>query len=233
MAGVLLQAIARGLDIPLIKTVINYDVAKTIDTHTHRIGRTGRAGSQSNLGQALPQNRGGLFPWEVHPHTSRAQEVIPMFFVQKRRGLQDKATCTQRVLVLLPLKLLIYLLKCLSYVWSSCHCHGNHMYTGEKGTAYTLLTAKDVQFAASLVRNLVYMYMSIPPIRLYPLGTSQSNCSRGFNATSNAGEPKIVIDNHNNLIELHRIHHSKNLGQSKEGKPDNHRNCGQDLGLTW
>lgn len=36
--------IARGLDIPLIKTVINYDVAKTIDTHTHRIGRTGRAG---------------------------------------------------------------------------------------------------------------------------------------------------------------------------------------------
>ena len=35
---------ARGLDIPLIKTVINYDVAKTIDTHTHRIGRTGRAG---------------------------------------------------------------------------------------------------------------------------------------------------------------------------------------------
>jgi len=53
VAGVLLQEIARGLDIPLIKTVINYDVAKTIDTHTHRIGRTGRAGNQSNLGQAL------------------------------------------------------------------------------------------------------------------------------------------------------------------------------------
>ena len=37
---------ARGLDIPAIKTVINYDVARDIDTHTHRIGRTGRAGEK-------------------------------------------------------------------------------------------------------------------------------------------------------------------------------------------
>ena len=37
---------ARGLDIPHIKTVINYDVARDIDTHTHRIGRTGRAGEK-------------------------------------------------------------------------------------------------------------------------------------------------------------------------------------------
>ena len=35
---------ARGLDIPHIRTVINYDVARDIDTHTHRVGRTGRAG---------------------------------------------------------------------------------------------------------------------------------------------------------------------------------------------
>lgn len=37
---------ARGLDIPHIKTVINYDIARDIDTHTHRIGRTGRAGEK-------------------------------------------------------------------------------------------------------------------------------------------------------------------------------------------
>lgn len=37
---------ARGLDIPSIKTVINYDVARDIHTHTHRIGRTGRAGEK-------------------------------------------------------------------------------------------------------------------------------------------------------------------------------------------
>jgi ATP-dependent RNA helicase DDX42 len=35
---------ARGLDIPHIRTVINFDIARDIETHTHRIGRTGRAG---------------------------------------------------------------------------------------------------------------------------------------------------------------------------------------------
>ena len=30
---------ARGLDIPHIRTVINFDVARDIDTHTHRVGR--------------------------------------------------------------------------------------------------------------------------------------------------------------------------------------------------
>lgn len=34
------------MDIPHIKTVVNYDVARDIDTHTHRIGRTGRAGEK-------------------------------------------------------------------------------------------------------------------------------------------------------------------------------------------
>ncbi|CAH1105818.1 unnamed protein product [Psylliodes chrysocephalus] len=37
---------ARGLDIPHVRTVVNYDIARDIDTHTHRIGRTGRAGTQ-------------------------------------------------------------------------------------------------------------------------------------------------------------------------------------------
>ncbi|GMR40485.1 hypothetical protein PMAYCL1PPCAC_10680, partial [Pristionchus mayeri] len=37
---------ARGLDIPEIRTVINYDIARDIDTHVHRIGRTGRAGQK-------------------------------------------------------------------------------------------------------------------------------------------------------------------------------------------
>ena len=35
---------ARGLDIPDVTHVINYDMGKTIEDYTHRIGRTGRAG---------------------------------------------------------------------------------------------------------------------------------------------------------------------------------------------
>ncbi|RKP26567.1 P-loop containing nucleoside triphosphate hydrolase protein [Syncephalis pseudoplumigaleata] len=37
---------ARGLDIKTVRTVINYDVARDIDSHVHRIGRTGRAGEK-------------------------------------------------------------------------------------------------------------------------------------------------------------------------------------------
>ncbi|KAE8997518.1 DEAD-box ATP-dependent RNA helicase 24 [Phytophthora fragariae] len=35
---------ARGLDVKDVMNVVNFDVAKNIDTHVHRIGRTGRMG---------------------------------------------------------------------------------------------------------------------------------------------------------------------------------------------
>ena len=41
---------ARGLDIPKVSHVINYDVPSTYEDYVHRIGRTGRAGER---GQAL------------------------------------------------------------------------------------------------------------------------------------------------------------------------------------
>ena len=37
---------ARGLDIEALDTVVNYHIARDLDVHVHRIGRTGRAGSQ-------------------------------------------------------------------------------------------------------------------------------------------------------------------------------------------
>ncbi len=44
---------ARGLDIKTLKTVVNYDAAKDIDTHVHRIGRTGRAGDKEGTAYTL------------------------------------------------------------------------------------------------------------------------------------------------------------------------------------
>ncbi|KAI8608961.1 P-loop containing nucleoside triphosphate hydrolase protein, partial [Chytriomyces sp. MP71] len=35
---------ARGLDVKTVRTVVNFDVARDIDSHVHRVGRTGRAG---------------------------------------------------------------------------------------------------------------------------------------------------------------------------------------------
>ena len=44
---------SRGLDIPEIKFVINYEVPKDGDTYVHRIGRTGRAGSKDGVAVTL------------------------------------------------------------------------------------------------------------------------------------------------------------------------------------
>jgi len=44
---------SRGLDIPQIQTVVNYEPAKDKDDHTHRIGRTGRAGDKTGMAYTL------------------------------------------------------------------------------------------------------------------------------------------------------------------------------------
>lgn len=37
---------ARGLDIPEVKHVVNYDLPSSIEEYVHRIGRTGRIGNK-------------------------------------------------------------------------------------------------------------------------------------------------------------------------------------------
>jgi len=45
---------ARGLDIPDVTHVINYDVPQTFDTYVHRIGRTGRSGKKGTALTFVP-----------------------------------------------------------------------------------------------------------------------------------------------------------------------------------
>ncbi|XP_060921546.1 ATP-dependent RNA helicase DDX42 isoform X2 [Labrus mixtus] len=66
---------ARGLDIPSIRTVVNYDVARDIDTHTHRIGRTGRAG-EKGLAYTLLTNKDTSFAGDLVRNLEGANQGV-------------------------------------------------------------------------------------------------------------------------------------------------------------
>ncbi|KRE96637.1 ATP-dependent RNA helicase [Frateuria sp. Soil773] len=95
---------ARGLDIAALPLVVSYDIAHDPDTHTHRIGRTGRAG-QSGLAITLcsPRERpkaanieqalGAPLPWrplKLAPPRPKTLNLAPMKTLVIDAGRQDK-----------------------------------------------------------------------------------------------------------------------------------------------
>lgn len=52
---------SAGIDIKDVSMVINYDMAKTIEDYTHRIGRTGRAGKTGIAVSFLTKDDSPLF----------------------------------------------------------------------------------------------------------------------------------------------------------------------------
>jgi ATP-independent RNA helicase DbpA len=95
---------ARGLDIVALPLVVSYDIAHDPDTHTHRIGRTGRAGQSGvaitlctprerpkaeNIEQAL----GEPLPWralKLAPPRGKTLHLAPMKTLVIDAGRQDK-----------------------------------------------------------------------------------------------------------------------------------------------
>ena len=95
---------ARGLDIVALPLVLSYDIAHDPETHTHRIGRTGRAG-ESGLAITLctPRERpkaanieelnGTPLPWrtlKVAPPRGKTLHLAPMKTLVIDAGRQDK-----------------------------------------------------------------------------------------------------------------------------------------------
>lgn len=68
--------LARGLDIPSIRTVVNYDVARDIDTHTHRVGRTGRAG-EKGVAYTLLTHKDTSFAGDLVRNLEGANQSVP------------------------------------------------------------------------------------------------------------------------------------------------------------
>ncbi|KAF8394674.1 hypothetical protein HHK36_020890 [Tetracentron sinense] len=56
---------ARGLDIKSIKSVVNFDIARDMDMHVHRIGRTGRAGDKDGTAYTLITQKDARFAGEL------------------------------------------------------------------------------------------------------------------------------------------------------------------------
>jgi ATP-dependent RNA helicase DDX23/PRP28 len=88
----------RGIDIKDVSYVINYDMAKSIEDYTHRIGRTGRAGKSGTAITFLTKEDSQLFydlkcavlespqsecPYELMNHPDAQQK--PGAIVHKRR----------------------------------------------------------------------------------------------------------------------------------------------------
>jgi ATP-independent RNA helicase DbpA len=95
---------ARGLDIVALPLVVSYDIAHDPETHTHRIGRTGRAG-QSGLAITLctPRERpkaanieelnGTPLPWrplKIAQARGKTLHLAPMKTLVIDAGRQDK-----------------------------------------------------------------------------------------------------------------------------------------------
>eukprot|EP01012_Entosiphon_sulcatum_P002921 TRINITY_DN10751_c0_g1_i1.p1 TRINITY_DN10751_c0_g1~~TRINITY_DN10751_c0_g1_i1.p1 ORF type:complete len:753 (+),score=170.84 TRINITY_DN10751_c0_g1_i1:101-2260(+) len=103
---------ARGIDVKNITHVINYDMPKTIEFYTHRIGRTGRAGSKGVAVSFLtPQDTEVMFdlhsllvnckaqiPKELSQHEcAKAKPGTPEFNTQKRRETVILSKKTQNI----------------------------------------------------------------------------------------------------------------------------------------
>ena len=95
---------ARGLDIAALPLVVSYDIPHDPETHTHRIGRTGRAG-QSGLAITLCTSRerpkaanieelsGSPLPWrplKITPTRGKTLHLAPMKTLVIDAGRQDK-----------------------------------------------------------------------------------------------------------------------------------------------
>ncbi|EJD75019.1 DEAD-box ATP-dependent RNA helicase 24 [Loa loa] len=72
---------ARGLDIPEIRTVINFDLARDIDTHVHRIGRTGRAG-QKGWAYTLVQESDREMAGHLVRNLESVNQIVPESLLQ-------------------------------------------------------------------------------------------------------------------------------------------------------
>jgi ATP-dependent RNA helicase DDX3X len=89
---------ARGLDIPHVTHVINYDLPTDIDDYVHRIGRTGRAGKKG-LATAFFTDKDSGLARSLLEIFSEANQQVPSWlqhFAQRYAPLKGSLARTAR-----------------------------------------------------------------------------------------------------------------------------------------
>eukprot|EP00941_MAST-03F_sp_MAST-3F-sp1_P003075 g3075.t1 len=76
---------SRGLDVPNVCYVINYDMSNTIDDYVHRIGRTGRAGNVGNAITLLNRKNKNIAR-DLYDLLSENEQEVPDWLEQMARG---------------------------------------------------------------------------------------------------------------------------------------------------
>jgi ATP-dependent RNA helicase DDX23/PRP28 len=69
------DVVGRGIDIPDVVQVINYDTPKNIEDYTHRIGRTGRAGKAGLATTLLTMEDSHIF-YDLKQLLMNAKQVV-------------------------------------------------------------------------------------------------------------------------------------------------------------
>jgi ATP-dependent RNA helicase DDX42 len=65
------------LDIPEIRTVVNYEAPKDADSHIHRVGRTGRAGHKGSAYSLLIRSNDIKYATVLVKNFELSGQVVP------------------------------------------------------------------------------------------------------------------------------------------------------------
>jgi ATP-dependent RNA helicase DDX23/PRP28 len=80
----------RGIDIKAVSYVINYDMAKSVEHYTHRIGRTGRAGATGTAITYLTEEDSETF-YELKKFLERNGQDVPKELARHSAALTNNA----------------------------------------------------------------------------------------------------------------------------------------------
>lgn len=82
---------SRGLDIPDVTVVVNFDAAKNMDSHVHRVGRAGRLRKESSDGSGGHFQRGVAYTLLTEKNANFAASLADAFDREGREVSQELA----------------------------------------------------------------------------------------------------------------------------------------------